>query len=210
MAYSIKEMYYTIQGEGRNTGRAMIFCRFAGCNLWTGREKDRMHAVCRFCDTDFVGTDGINGGKYEASELKTKILSLWPKNSDCQVAVVFTGGEPALQLDETLIHTFRDSNIYMAVETNGTIELPSGIDWICVSPKGDSIIRQTTGHELKLVYPQPENHPNQFIHLSFENFYIQPLEDENWENNTALSVEFVKNNPQWRLSVQTHKYLNIP
>ncbi len=203
-------MYYTIQGEGRNTGRAMIFCRFAGCNLWTGREKDRLHAVCRFCDTDFVGTDGINGGKYEASELKDKILSLWPTNSDCQVSVVFTGGEPALQLDDALIHTFKDANIYMAIETNGTIELPLGIDWICVSPKGDSIIRQTTGHELKLVYPQPENHPEQFIHLSFENFYIQPLEDENWEKNTALSIEFVKNNPQWRLSIQTHKYLHIP
>ncbi len=210
MAYSVKEIYYTIQGEGRHSGRPMIFCRFAGCNLWNGREQDRMHAVCRFCDTDFVGTDGINGGKYDAVELVNKIISLWPKESSVQPAVVFTGGEPALQLDETLITAMKQSGVYMAVETNGTISLPEGLDWICVSPKGDSVIRQTAGNELKLVYPQPENQPEQFAGLDFEHFYLQPLEDEDWTQNTVSAVEYVKNHPKWRLSVQTHKYINIP
>lgn len=210
MAYSVKEIYYTIQGEGRNAGRAMVFCRFAGCNLWNGREQDRMHAVCRFCDTDFVGTDGVNGGKYNSAQLLEKIKEQWPANNPEQIAVVFTGGEPALQLDDELIESLKQANIYIAVETNGTIELPSGIDWICVSPKGDSVIRQISGHELKLVYPQPENSPHQFTDLDFKYFYIQPLEDKNWDQNTQMSIEFVKNHPNWRLSVQVHKYLNIP
>lgn len=210
MAYTIKEIYYTIQGEGRHTGRPMIFCRFAGCNLWNGREQDRMQAVCKFCDTDFIGTDGANGGKYDSTALVEKILTLWPKDCGIQPAVVFTGGEPALQIDETLIAGMKKSEIYMAVETNGTIPLPDGLDWICVSPKGDAVIKQKTGNELKLVYPQPENQPKQFEGLDFKYFYLQPLEDEFWIQNTAAAVEYVKSHPKWRLSVQTHKYINIP
>ncbi|HMY85414.1 MAG: 7-carboxy-7-deazaguanine synthase [Saprospiraceae bacterium] len=210
MAYTIKEIYYTIQGEGRHTGRPMIFCRFAGCNLWNGREQDRMQAVCKFCDTDFIGTDGANGGKYDSTALVEKILTLWPKDCGIQPAVVFTGGEPALQIDETLIAEMKKSEIYIAVETNGTIPLPDGLDWICVSPKGDAVIKQKTGNELKLVYPQPENQPKQFEGLDFKYFYLQPLEDEFWIQNTAAAVEYVKSHPKWRLSVQTHKYINIP
>lgn len=208
--YSVKEIYYTIQGEGRHTGRAMVFCRFAGCNLWNGREQDRLQAVCRFCDTDFIGTDGENGGKYTAEQLVTRIRSLWPKDNEQQVAVVCTGGEPLLQLDRDLIDGMKSAGIYIAIESNGTLPAPEGIDWICVSPKGNSEITQKSGQELKLVYPQRENHPSQFEDLDFEYFYIQPLEDTNWEENTAQAVDFVKANPRWMLSVQTHKYLRIP
>lgn len=208
--YSVKEIYYTIQGEGRHTGRAMVFCRFAGCNLWNGREQDRLQAVCRFCDTDFIGTDGENGGKYTVGQLVTRIRSLWPKDNEQQIAVVCTGGEPLLQLDRDLIDGMKSAGIYIAIESNGTLPAPEGIDWICVSPKGNSEIRQKSGQELKLVYPQPENHPSQFEDLDFEYFYIQPLEDTDWEENTAKAVDFVKSNPRWMLSVQTHKYLRIP
>lgn len=210
MTYKVKEIYYTIQGEGRHAGRAMVFCRFAGCNLWNGREQDRLQAVCKFCDTDFVGTDGINGGKYTAQELTQKILSLWPSNSHHQPAVVCTGGEPLLQMDEELINVMHNNNLYIAIESNGTLHAPPGIDWICISPKGNADLLQISGNELKLVYPQVENSPADFEDLDFEFFYIQPLEDPFWKNNTAKSVEFVKNNPKWMLSTQTHKFLNIP
>jgi len=208
--YKVKEIYYTIQGEGRHAGRAMVFCRFAGCNLWNGREKDRLNAVCKFCDTDFIGTDGENGGKYTAKDLTEKICSLWPDNSDQQVAVVCTGGEPLLQLDEALVIELKNAGIFIAIESNGTIKAPSGIDWICVSPKGDAPLEQLSGHELKLVYPQVENSPSDFEQLDFDHFYIQPLDDPQWNENTAKSVDFVKLNPKWQLSTQTHKFLNIP
>ena len=188
----------------------MVFCRFTGCNLWNGREKDRLSAVCKFCDTDFIGTDGENGGKYSSKELTDKIISLWPENSHQQVAVVCTGGEPLLQMDSSLIDEMKKSGIYIAIESNGTIAAPPGIDWICVSPKGDAKLEQLSGHELKLVFPQLENKPADFELLDFEHFYIQPLDDIRWNENTLKSIEFVKNNPTWQLSTQTHKFLNIP
>ncbi len=208
--YTVKEIYYTIQGEGRHAGRAMVFCRFAGCNLWNGREQDRLQAVCKFCDTDFVGTDGINGGKYDAVELTNRIISLWPEHSTQQLAVVCTGGEPLLQMDQELVDRMHEKNMFIAIESNGTLPAPQGIDWICVSPKGDATLRQVSGDELKQVYPQLENKPSDFENLDFNHFYIQPLEDPNWQINTSKSVEFVKNNPKWMLSTQTHKFLNIP
>ena len=208
--YKVKEIYYTIQGEGRHAGRPMVFCRFAGCNFWNGRELDRLSAACNFCDTDFIGTDGENGGKYSASELSQKIISLWPQDSPEQVAVVCTGGEPLLQMDDELVQYMHKAGIYIAIESNGTIKAPKGIDWICVSPKGDATLNQISGDELKLVYPQIENTPNDFQELDFKHFFFFPLDDPQWVENTKSSIEFVKNNPKWKLSTQTHKYLNIP
>lgn len=207
--YKIKEIYYTIQGEGYHTGRPAVFCRFAGCNLWSGREQDRDKAICKFCDTDFWGTDGINGGKYTADALVDKILSLWPVNSSMHCFVVCTGGEPALQIDAPLIQVMHDAGIEIAIETNGTVPLAEGIDWICVSPKADTEIVVTRGNELKLVYPQAENTPEQYEKLDFEHFYLQPLQDENWADNTAQTVKYCMQHPHWKLSVQTHKYLGI-
>lgn len=207
--YKIKEIYYTIQGEGYHTGRPAVFCRFAGCNLWSGREQDRDKAICKFCDTDFWGTDGINGGKYTAEALVDKILSLWPVNSSTYCFVVCTGGEPALQIDAPLIQAMHDAGIEIAIETNGTVPLAEGIDWICVSPKADTDIVVTHGDELKLVYPQAENTPEQYEKLDFEHFYLQPLQDENWADNTAQTVKYCMRHPHWKLSVQTHKYLGI-
>ena len=206
--YKVKEIYYTIQGEGFHAGRPAVFCRFSGCNLWSGREVDREKAICTFCDTNFWGTDGINGGKYSASELAEKIKSLWPVDHK-NLFVVCTGGEPALQMDETLIHVFHDYGFEIAIETNGTVELADGIDWICVSPKADTEIVVKTGGELKLVYPQIENQPSDFLHLDFKHFYLQPLDDKNQSENIRKTIEYCLANPQWKLSVQTHKFLGI-
>lgn len=206
--YAVKEIYYTLQGEGHHTGRPAIFCRFAGCNLWTGREQDRDKAVCKFCDTDFWGTDGENGGKYTATQLADLIASLYP--TGYRGYVVFTGGEPALQLDKTLVDILHEKDFEVAIETNGTLALAEGIDWICVSPKADTGIVVTKGHELKLVYPQVKNTPEMYAELDFEHFYLQPLDDTNWDQNTKDTIAYVKNNPKWQISTQTHKYLNIP
>lgn len=206
--YKIKEIYYTIQGEGGQAGSPAVFCRFSGCNLWSGREEDRHKAICQFCDTNFWGTDGVLGGNYSAIELTKQIDSLFPTDSPNKMVVV-TGGEPALQIDDVLIKTLHKFDISIAIETNGTLVLPPKIDWVCVSPKANTTILVKKGQELKLVYPQEGMEPSQFEDLDFEHFYIQPKEDENWEKNTEQAIEFVKQNPKWRLSVQTHKYIGI-
>lgn len=206
--YKVKEIYYTIQGEGFHSGRAAVFCRFAGCNLWSGRVEDRQSAICKFCDTDFVGMDGDLGGTYSAKQLADTIVSLMPNRKECMV--VFTGGEPLLQLDKVLTNVLHHFGCYLAVETNGTLNSDAEIDWICVSPKANSPLALNEGNELKLVYPQIENSPSDFEHLAFDHFYIQPLEDEHWEENIKRSVDFVKNHPKWKLSLQTHKMINIP
>ena len=205
--YKVKEIYYTIQGEGYHTGRPAVFCRFAGCNLWTGREEDRDNAICRFCDTDFWGTDGVNGGKYTKEDLARLVRSLY-KGNDAPF-VVCTGGEPALQLDAAMIEAFHDEGLQIAIETNGTVPLKKGIDWICVSPKADTKIVVTSGHELKLVYPQIENHPTEYEHLNFDHFYLQPLDDENQAENIKECVSYCLENPKWKLSLQTHKFIGI-
>ena len=212
MAYSIKEAFYTLQGEGGQTGRAAVFCRFAGCNLWSGREADRDQAICRFCDTDFVGTDGLGGGKFESPEsLAAHVASLWPAGSStCQPLVVCTGGEPLLQLDEPLTAALHHQGFEIAVETNGTQSAPAGIDWLCVSPKANSELVLTSGSELKLVFPQPGAMPDRFTHLDFKLFYLQPMDGLERTRNTRLAVEYCLAHPQWRLSVQTHKAVGIP
>lgn len=206
--YKIKEIYYTIQGEGFHTGRPAVFCRFSGCNLWSGREEDRHKAVCSFCDTDFWGTDGVNGGRYDAGSLADIIQSLWP-GSENNVFVVCTGGEPALQLNQALLDEFHSRGFEIAIETNGTVPLAKGIDWVCVSPKAKSDIVVTSGNELKLVYPQIENHPGDFETLSFDHFYLQPLDDNHRIQNTQACIAYCLAHPQWKLSIQTHKYLGI-
>lgn len=206
--YSIKEIYYTLQGEGLQAGHAAVFCRFAGCNLWTGLEKDRHKAVCQFCDTDFHGTNGPNGGKYEAESLALFCRSLWPDISPG--LVVCTGGEPLLQLDENLVNAFHHQGMKVAIETNGTIGLPADIDWVCVSPKAGSELILTSGQELKLVYPQKNLDPSQFESMNFQHFLLQPLDDINREENTRLCINYIKSNPRWRLSLQTHKFVGIP
>jgi 7-carboxy-7-deazaguanine synthase (Cx14CxxC type) len=212
MAYSVKEAFYTLQGEGGQTGRAAVFCRFAGCNLWSGREADRDQAVCRFCDTDFVGTDGMGGGKFESAEsLAAHVASLWPAGSSAgRPLVVCTGGEPLLQLDEPLIAALHQRGFEIAVETNGTQGAPAGIDWLCVSPKAGAELVLTSGTELKLVFPQPGAMPDRFAHLDFKLFYLQPMDGLERTRNTRLAVEYCLAHPQWRLSVQTHKAVGIP
>ncbi|MCK5040681.1 MAG: 7-carboxy-7-deazaguanine synthase [Sphingomonadales bacterium] len=212
MTYSVKEIFYTLQGEGQQTGRAAVFLRFAGCNLWSGVERDRTSAQCQFCDTDFVGTDGSLGGKYKsAHELAETVLSLWPKNTNTKVAplVVCTGGEPLLQLDTDLISALRSAGFEIAVESNGTITAPAGINWLTISPKANCPLKQTSGDELKLVYPQEENQPKDFEHLEFKNFFLQPKDDTNQQENIDKTIEFIKQNPVWRLSLQTHKVTGI-
>ena len=208
--YKIKEIYYTLQGEGFHTARPAIFCRFVGCNLWSGKEKDRMSASCRFCDTDFLGTDGPNGGTYTASELVDKIEELWdfPKKP----FVVFTGGEPLLQLDSALVQACKAKEFYLAVETNGTKAAPDGLDWICLSPKPRSNIVLTKVSELKLVFPQiePEMQPEHFESFDADHHYLQPLDNEHLANNVHLSSEYCKQNHTWKLSLQTHKILQLP
>lgn len=208
MAYKIKEIYYTLQGEGYHTGHAAIFCRFTGCNLWSGREEDRHKAICKFCDTDFVGMDGELGGKYDAVSLVETLRSLWPDPS-LPCFVVFTGGEPALQLDKTLIEELHNQNCYIAIETNGTVELAEGIDWICMSPKAGSKVIVKTGNELKLVYPQRGMEPDKLETWKFDNYYLQPMDSEEVEDYTSMAVRYIRANPLWKLSIQTHKILGI-
>ena len=208
MKYRIKEIFFTQQGEGKNTGKDFIFVRFSGCNLWSGQEKHRASAICKFCDTDFYGTDGINGGKYQAKEIIEKIKSLWI-SADSQIRVVLTGGEPLLQVDKGLISALKKENIYIAVETNGTLEAPDGIDWICMSPKANTEIKLRKGSEVKVVYPQKNLNPDNFNVLDFKNFYIQPMDSENYEDNVSQSVKYCMQNPNWKLSLQTHKILGI-
>jgi 7-carboxy-7-deazaguanine synthase len=211
MAYSVKEIYYTLQGEGAHTGRPAVFLRFAGCNLWTGREEDRESAICTFCDTDFVGTDGPRGGKYRsADDLAAAVDELWPDVSAGRKYVVCTGGEPLLQLDEPLIESLHERGFEVGVETNGTKRAPAGLDWICVSPKANAAVVQTTGHELKLVFPQEEVLPRDVEHMAFDHFYLQPMDGPDVERNTRGAIEYCLRHPQWRLSLQTHKVLDIP
>ena len=212
MAYTVKEIYCTLQGEGFHAGRTAVFVRFAGCNLWSGREADRQNATCSFCDTDFVGIDGPDGGKFaHASDLVEKVLAVWKRTTDApNPFVVCTGGEPLLQLDSELIDAFHEKGCYIAIETNGTIPAPDGIDWICVSPKKDTDIKQRSGQELKLVWFQPEAPPNRFMEWNFEHFYLQPMDGPHAEKFTNEAVEYCLKHPKWKLSVQTHKLLGIP
>jgi 7-carboxy-7-deazaguanine synthase len=211
MTYSVKEIFYTLQGEGLRAGRAAVFCRFTGCNLWTGREEDRATAICQFCDTDFVGTNGAGGGKFEtAKALAAAIEAQWPKGQGGVRYVVFTGGEPLLQLDEALIIAVHAAGFEIAVETNGTIPAPRGIDWICVSPKSGSKLIQNSGHELKLVYPQTGAEPENYANLAFNHFLLQPMWGTRTSENMAAAAAYCMAHPQWRLSVQTHKWVGIP
>ena len=210
VSYAIKELFLTVQGEGGQAGRPAVFCRFAGCNLWSGREADRATAVCRFCDTDFVGMDGVNGGRYAQAELVDAAQRVWTGAPGMPKLVVFTGGEPCLQLDPQLLTAFRDAGFESAVETNGSLPAPEGLDWICVSPKAGAPLVQTRGQELKLVFPQPGLEPRALEGLDFERFYLQPMDGPEQAANTAAAIAYCLQRPLWRLSVQTHKYLGIP
>ena len=213
MTYIVKEIYYTLQGEGAHTGRPAVFLRFAGCNLWSGKEQPRAEAICRFCDTQFVGSNGPGGGKFEtAGELANAVVANWPvERQTSRPYVVCTGGEPLLQLDATAVDALHAAGFEVGVETNGTRSSPPGVDWLCVSPKGAARLRQRSGDELKLVFPQPEPEaqPDKFHSLSFEHFYLQPLDDASLEANTRAAIEFCLRNPQWKLSLQTHKLIGI-
>jgi len=210
MTYSAKEIFKTLQGEGAHAGRAAVFCRFAGCNLWSGREADRASAACTFCDTDFVGTDGDGGGKFAtAALLADTIAATWGPNSADRY-VVFTGGEPLLQLDAALIEAVHAHGFTIAIETNGTIAPPPGVDWICVSPKGTAPVVVERGNELKLVYPQINALPETYAHLDFDHFFLQPMDGPTRVANTERAVQYCLQHPQWRLSLQTHKYIGIP
>ena len=209
MAYSVKELFYTLQGEGLRAGRPAVFCRFAGCNLWSGLEEDRATAVCRFCDTDFVGTDGTLGGKFAtADSLAAAIAALWPAG-EAHRYVVLTGGEPRLQLDAALIDALHAAGFEIAVETNGTVPAPQGIDWLCVSPKAGSGWVQRSGDELKLVYPQPELPPEAITAEGFKHFLLQPMDGTALKANTRAAIAYCQAHPKWRLSMQTHKTLEI-
>jgi 7-carboxy-7-deazaguanine synthase (Cx14CxxC type) len=212
MTYAVKEIFYTLQGEGAQAGRAAVFCRFAGCNLWSGRESDRATAICRFCDTEFVGVDGPGGGRFDSADvLAAAIERAWPANSAlAKRFVVCTGGEPLLQLDAELIAALHQRNFEIAVETNGTIPAPDGVNWICVSPKAGTELTQRSGDELKLVYPQAGADPADFELLSFRYFFLQPMDGPDREANTELALRYCLDHPQWRLSLQTHKILGIP
>ena len=218
MSYSVKEIFYTLQGEGANAGRPAVFCRFAGCNLWTGREADRETAICRFCDTEFVGTDGPGGGRFSTAEsLADAIAATWAPESTAQPIdrrtapfVVCTGGEPLLQLDAPLLAALHARAFEVAVETNGTLPPPEGIDWLCLSPKADAELVVQQGDELKLVYPQERGEPERYRHLQFRHFFLQPMDGPDRIRNTRLAVEYCLAHPEWRLSLQTHKILGIP
>lgn len=211
MTYSVKEIFYTLQGEGARTGRPAVFCRFSGCNLWSGREQDRSRSICRFCDTDFVGTSGTLGGKYAtAKELSSVILSLWPNDHRENRYVVFTGGEPLLQLDGALIDAMHSAGFEIAIETNGTIAVPEGVDWICVSPKVGARLVVERGDELKVVIPQEGQNLAEYENLSFSHFYVQPMDGDSRERNVKIAIETCLKNPKWKLGLQTHKYLQIP
>jgi 7-carboxy-7-deazaguanine synthase (Cx14CxxC type) len=210
MAYAVKEIFYTLQGEGANAGRPAVFCRFAGCNLWSGREPDRAQAACRFCDTDFVGTDGPGGGSFaDANTLADAVARAWPGNGAHRF-VVCTGGEPLLQVDAALIDALHARGFRIAVETNGTIAAPAGLDWVCVSPKAGAPLAQTSGDELKLVYPQADAPPERFAALAFAHRFLQPMDGPDRARNSRAAVDYCLAHPDWRLSVQTHKYLGIP
>jgi len=224
MIYTVKEIYYTLQGEGANAGRAAVFCRFAGCNLWTGREEDRERAICRFCDTDFIGIDGPGGGKFDsATSLAAAVAEKWPSSSAGMPAqsgrhgtrqaetplVVCTGGEPLLQLDAAAVDAFHAAGFEVAIETNGTKLPPAGVDWVCVSPKIGSELVLTTGSELKLVYPQTDGDPARFADFDFDHFYLQPMDGPDQLQNIQLATDYCLQHPQWRLSLQTHKLIGI-
>jgi len=209
MTYSVKEMFMTVQGEGGQAGRPAVFLRFAGCNLWSGLERDRASAVCTFCDTDFVGVDGPGGGKYSTPQTLAKaVMALWPGGGTPYV--VCTGGEPLLQLDTALIEALHAEGFEIAVETNGTIEAPPGIDWICVSPKSTAPLKQRSGHELKLVYPQPDALPERYEGLDFKEFRLQPMDGPRQMENAQAAFEYCLHHPKWRLSLQTHKWIEVP
>lgn len=213
MTYAAKEIFFTLQGEGANTGRPAVFCRFAGCNLWTGREADRADATCQFCDTDFVGVDGPGGGRFAtADDLAHAVAAKWPSNASerARRLVVCTGGEPLLQMDRNVVQALHGQGFEVAVETNGTQMPPEGIDWICVSPKAGAPLVMTSGNELKLVYPQTGGEPERYADLEFEQFFLQPMDGPDRERNTELALAYCLSHPQWRLSIQTHKLLGIP
>lgn len=219
--YSVKEMFYSLQGEGAHAGRPAVFCRFSGCNLWSGREQDRANAACNFCDTDFVGTDGEGGGKFAtAAALAEAAIQLWPDDDRARAAlarspqakpyIICTGGEPLLQLDQPLIAAFKSAGFEVALETNGTLPVPEGIDWVCVSPKGTSKLVQLQGDELKLVYRQPDALPERFQGLDFQHFYLQPMAGADEQAQLQACIDYCQANPQWHLSLQTHKLIGIP
>jgi 7-carboxy-7-deazaguanine synthase len=213
MSYAVKEIFYTLQGEGAQAGRPAVFCRFAGCNLWSGREADRELAVCRFCDTDFVGTDGTGGGRFpDAAALAAAVAAQWPIGAGGRPYVVCTGGEPLLQLDTPLIEALHAAGFEIAIETNGTKPVPDGIDWVCVSPKAGSQLVVERGNELKLVFPQvePEARPETFLNLNFDNFFLQPMDGPNRIETLKATIAYCLANPIWRLSLQTHKIMGIP
>ena len=208
MSYRIKEIYFTQQGEGSNTGRDFVFVRFSGCNLWSGKEKNRKSAICQFCDTDFYGTDGINGGVYSAKQLIEKIKSLWVSRDD-NIAVVLTGGEPLLQVNDELVAALKQEQIYIAVETNGTLDAPDHIDWICMSPKANTEIKLKKGNEIKVIFPQESLDPENFSLFDFSEFYLQPMDSNKYQENLNATITYCQKNPKWKLSLQTHKILGI-
>jgi 7-carboxy-7-deazaguanine synthase (Cx14CxxC type) len=209
VSYTVKEIFYTLQGEGANAGRAAVFCRFSGCNLWSGREEDRSRAVCQFCDTDFLGT-GPDGGRFASPDaLADSVVRAWRGDRETERFVVCTGGEPLLQLDEPLIESLHERGFTVAIETNGTRVAPTTIDWVCVSPKAGALLVQQSGNELKLVYPQPDALPEDFESLAFEHFFLQPMDGPRTAENTRLAIDYCMRHPRWRLSVQTHKLLGV-
>jgi len=210
MAYFIKEIFYSLQGEGAQSGRAAVFCRFTGCNLWSGRESDRSAATCSFCDTNFIGIDGKDGGKFLSSaDLAKAVAKMWRNKKQGKPYVICTGGEPLLQLDSQLCQSFQEFGFEIAVETNGTLPVPKAVNWICVSPKAHAPLVQNKGDELKLVFPQPDAPPEIFEHLDFKYFFLQPMDGIARKRNMKLAVDYCLNHPQWRLSVQIHKLLGI-
>ncbi|AWD32369.1 7-carboxy-7-deazaguanine synthase [Candidatus Kinetoplastibacterium sorsogonicusi] len=211
MTYSVKEIFKTLQGEGAQTGKTAVFCRFSGCNLWSGREKDRKNAICNFCDTDFIGTNGKNGGKFKNAEILAEIINKeWGSDyKSIHKYVVFTGGEPLLQLDHALVNAVKNLGFQIAIETNGTINIDLSIDWICVSPKSYDKLVVTSGDEIKLIYPQNHLHPSLFENLKFKHFFLQPMYNNEIDNNIELTVNFCMNNAKWKLSLQTHKLIGI-
>ena len=210
MSYAVKEIFLTLQGEGMQTGRRAVFLRFAGCNLWSGREADRAGAQCRFCDTDFVGTDGENGGRYEAQQLVGRVVELWGQGEAGRALVVVTGGEPMLQLDDALVEALHGAGFEIAAETNGTLPAAAGLDWICVSPKAGTEVVQRSGDELKLVWPQEGIDPEELLGWDFRHFILQPLDGPEREESTAAAVDYVMTHPSWRLGLQTHKLIGLP
>ena len=210
VTYSVKECFYTLQGEGAQTGRAAVFLRFAGCNLWSGLERDRANAVCKFCDTDFIGVDGDGGGKFATAQAVVEHVAARWKGEAGRPYVVCTGGEPLLQLDDALIAALQARGFEVAVETNGTVVAPASLDWVCVSPKSTAELKQVSGDELKLVYPQVDAMPERFAGLAFANFFLQPMDGPQREANTAACIAYCLEHPQWRLSLQTHKVTGIP